>query len=207
MTRPLINQNTKEPEFPNKKDDVGTDLHKVNLTLLRSKSGHSGINIELIISQSEGILEGLTNFYFLKTHGGFGIGGNPRSFFMEWLPDIKLQRTTVRTKINEDKKLERVIQIMSDLLQMYIYKANMREELFGDLIKDGIGKVPEKMLNKIKEKGIDLDTILNTRNWWTINNYNKDLPNFLSTVDLLNWLNDKYVPYWYKEEKKKEKAA
>ena len=198
MSRALINQGTKEPEFPNKKDDVKTDLNTVTLTLLRSKSGHSGISVELVISQSEGILEDLTNFYFIKTHGGFGIGGNPRSYFLEWMPDIKLQRTTVRSKLKENPKLAKVVQIMADLLQLYTFKGNMREEIFGDLISDGIEKVPEKMLAKMKEKKIDLDTVLNTRNWWTIDNYNKDIIPYLSTVDLLNWLNDKYTPYWYK---------
>ena len=201
MSKPLINQSTKEPEFPDKKDDVKTDLHLVTLTLLRSKSGHSGISIELIVSQSEGILEDLTNFYYIKSHGGFGLGGNPRSFYLEWLPNIKLQRTTVRKKLKEDKKLARATQIMADLLQLYTFKGNMRDELFGDLLKDGIEKVPVNMLEKIKKKNIPLDTILETRNWWTIDNYNKKLPPYLSTVDLLNWLNDKYVPYWYKEKK------
>jgi hypothetical protein len=28
------------------------------------------------------------------------------------------------------------------------------------------------------------------------------LPNYLSVIDLLDWVNDKYIPYWYKEKKK-----
>ena len=203
MSKPLINQSTKEPEFPDKANDVKTDLHLVNLTLLRSKSGHSGINIELIVSQSEGILEDLTNFYYIKTHGNFGMEGNPRSYYFTWLPDIKLQRTTVRRKLKENMNLSRTVQIMADLLQLYSYKGNMREELFGDLLSEGIEKVPEKMLEKMKKKGIPLETVLNTRNWWTIDNYNSKLLPYLSTIDLLNWLNDKYVPFWYKDKKTK----
>ena len=198
MSKLLMNQGTKEPEFPNKQNDIRTDLNLVTLTLLRSKSGHSGISIELVISQSEGILEDLTNFYYIKSHGSFGLGGNPRSYYFEWLPDIKLQRTTVRNKLKENPKLQRVAQIMADLLQLYTFKGNMREAIFGDLLKDGIEKLPQRMLERMNEKKIDLDVVLNTRNWWTIDNYNKDIIPFLSTPDLLNWLNDKYVPYWYK---------
>jgi hypothetical protein len=202
MTRKLVNPGTKEPEFPDHKDDVDVDLHVVPFTLIRSKSGHSGISIEVVVSQREGVLEELTNFYYIKTHGGFGIGGNPRSYYIELYPDVKLQRTTIRKKLKEDKKLARAIQILADLLQLYTFKPDMRYVFFGDLLKDGIDKVPEKLYQKMKDKGVDWDVILETRNWWTIDNYNPKLPNYLSVIDLLDWVNDKYIPYWYKEKKK-----
>jgi len=205
MSKKLVNPNTKEPEFPDKKDDVETDLHIVPLMLVRSKSGHSGITIELVVSQREGVLDDLTNFYYIKTHGGFGIEGNPRSYWITLYPDVKLQRTTVRGKLKEDKKLARAVEILADMLQLYTFKPDMRDFYFGDLLSEGIGKVPQKLMEKVKEKSIDWDKVLETRNWWTIDNYNKDLPPYLSVVDLLQWVNGKYTPYWLKEEKKDKK--
>ncbi len=199
MSKLLKNKNTGEPEFPNKENDLDTDLHLVQLTLLRSKSGQSGITLEIIVSQTEGVLPDLTQFYYIKQRD-FGLEGSPRSYWLTWLPDIKLQRTTVRKKLQEDEKLRRVVEIMSDLLQLYTFKPDLRGVLFDDLLQGrDFKELPKIMLEKMKEKNIDLDTVLNTRNWWTIDNYSDKLKPYLSTVDLLNWLSDKYVPFWYKK--------
>ncbi|NYW24540.1 hypothetical protein, partial [Escherichia coli] len=55
----LINQNAKGPEYPKTQKDIdpgSTDLNIVTIKQLRNKSGPSGVTIDLIISQSEGVL-------------------------------------------------------------------------------------------------------------------------------------------------------
>lgn len=190
-SRPLINQNTKEPEFPLEPGDVGTDLNTVNLLQLRSKSGPSGFILELIVSQREGVLPTLTEFNFLKNEK-FGIGGNPRSYWIELYPDVKLSRTTVRKKIDNDEKLRRAINITAELRQMMKYMPQYKD----------LYCTPEELYNDIKEMGYDWDELLSTRGWWTIDQYSKDLPPYMSTLDLLLLRKMNKKLYWMKNKGK-----
>jgi len=192
MNKPLINQNTKQPEYPLREEDVSTDLNTVELTLLRSKSGASGITITLVLSQSEGLLPTLTEFHYIKENK-FGLEGNLRFYNTVLYPDVKLSRTTVRKLIDSDPKLRRAINILAELHQFKIYKKS-----YQDLYME-----PDELYAKIKEKGYNWDYILsNTRSWWTLDNYREDLPKFLSIVDLLKMAKGEYTPWWSKEAKK-----
>jgi len=190
----LKNQNTGLPEYPIEDNDVETDLHTVTLTQLRSKTGPSGFSITLVASQREGILPSLTEFHFLKENK-FGIDGNPRSYWLDIYPDVKLSRTTVRKKINEDPKLRRALNITAELLQMMKFMP----------IYKNYYMTPKELYEAIKKQGYDWNEILETRGWWTIDNYNENLPPFLSTLDLLRMAKGEYVPYWKKDKKKGDK--
>jgi len=193
----LKNQTTKLPEYPKYEDDVETDLNIVNLLQFRSKTGPSGYVLELIVSQNEGVLPGLTNFHYIKTNK-FGIDGNPRSYWIELYPDVKLSRTTVRTKIEEDELLERAIEITSDLLQIRKFKPALYKK-YKDYAE------PKKLYERLKELGYDWNVLLKTRGWWTIDQYTDKLPPFLSTYDLLRMAYEEYVPYWMDKDKKVKK--
>ena len=190
-TSVLKNQNTGLPEYPNNEQDIETDLNVVSLIQLRSKTGPSGIVIKIVVSQREGVLPHLTQFHYLKEMK-YGIGGNPRSYWIELYPDVKLQRTTVRKKIDEDPKLRRAIELLSQIRQMQEYYP-----VYKDYYME-----PEELYNKIKEQGYDWDEILSTRGWWTIKQYDKNLPNYLSALDLLRMAKGEYTPYWSDKKKK-----
>ena len=185
--RPLINQGTKEPEYPINKSDINTDLNIVNLQQLRSKSGPSGFIIELIVSQREGVLPSLTEFHYLKNNK-YGIDGNPRSYSMFLRPDVKLSRTTVRNKIDGDPKLRRAINITAELLQMTKFMPQY-EKLYC---------TPEELYKDIKELGYDWDVLLDTRGWWAVKQYDTKLQPFMSTLDLLLLRAGKEL-YWLKK--------
>ena len=189
-TSVLRNQNTGLPEYPNNESDVSTDLNLVSLIQLRSKTGPSGIIIKIVVSQREGVLPHMSQFHYLKEMK-YGIGGNPRSYWVEFYPEVKLQRTTVRKKIDEDPKLRRAIELLSQIRQMQdffpVYKNYYLE--------------PEEIYKKIKEQGYDWNDILETRGWWTIKQYDKKLPNYLSALDLLRMAKGEYKPYWLKNKK------
>ena len=186
--RPLINQGTKEPEYPVNSNDVNTDLNIVNLQQLRSKSGPSGFVLELIVSQREGVLPSLTEFHFIKTNK-YGLEGNLRSYSLALLPSVKLSRTTVRTKINSDEKLRRAINITSELLQMTKYMPQY----------NNLYCTPEELYKDIKDMGYDWDVLLDTRGWWAVKQYDKNIKPFLSTLDLLQLRANKTEPYWLKD--------
>jgi len=193
-TTALINQNTKQPEYPLYDNDVETDLNIVNIQQVRSKSGPSGYILQLVVSQSEGVLPDLTEFHYIKTNK-FGIGGNPRSYWIELYPDVKLQRTTVRKKLRDDYKLRRAVNLTAELLQLSVFHPR-----YVDLIVD-----PITLREDIEKLGYDWNILLQTRGWWTPKQYDPNIRPFLSIVDLLKMRKGEYHPYWLDDNKKVKK--
>jgi hypothetical protein len=63
-------------------------------------------------------------------------------------------------------------------------------------------EIPDlKLLREKLDQEYGWDTLLNTRDYWTFNQYEHEVP-FLSTMDMLEMYHDKYVPYWWKPEMK-----
>lgn len=188
----LVNQKTKMPQFPRDEHDDAqgdTDLNVIHATELRGKSGPSGIPIRLVVSQKQGVLPSMTEFYNLWDHpDSFGLEGNDQNYYLTLRPDAKLSRTKVRTKIDEDAMLRRALHITMELMQM--------TRLMPELRKEGLLCTPKELFDGVKEKGYDWDEILgNTRGWWTLNNDDHPVP-YLSTLDLMRMRLDKYKPYW-----------
>jgi len=193
----LKNPTTKLAEYPKDSNDtLETDLNIVRMTQLRSKSGPSGYTLEIVVSQTEGIIDYLTEFHHIKTNGRFGLEGNDRSYALVLVPDVKLGRTTVRTKLAESYKLRRAINILSELLQMHKFHHNLKNE---DLLC-----TPEELYKDLKDMGYDWDILLDTRGWWAVDQYNKKIKPFLSTMDLLKMRKGMYIPYWYDKSKLKK---
>lgn len=184
----LINQNTKGPEYPYTKDDVdegSTDLNIVTLRQLRSKSGPSGIEIDLIVSQSEGVLDYLSEFHYIKQNSRYGLEGNNINYHLVFYPKVSLSRTTVRSLLREDKKLRRAVKFTSDLLQIKNYYSDQIE-------------IPDiKELYSTINKKYGFDKFLETRDYWTFDQYENDIP-FFSTMDLLELYYGRYTPYFLK---------
>lgn len=194
-TEILMNQNTKAPEYPkDANDDLAgdTDLNAVTLRQLRSKSGPSGYQIEVIVSQRDGVLPSMTEFHNIKNSGRFGISGTLQHYSLDLYPDKKVQRTTVRSVIDSDPKFRRALNITSELLQIYNFYNHYEE---------GFVCSPKVLYDDLKEKGYDWDILLQTRSYWTINNDKHPVP-FLSTMDLLNMRAGTYHPYWLDSDKK-----
>jgi hypothetical protein len=193
---PLINQGTKGPEYPRNPDDNNTndtDLNVVSLRQLRSKSGPSGNVIELLVSQSEGVLPELSEFHFLKSAERFGISGTLQHYALDLLPEVKLSRTTVRSKIDTMPELRRALNITAELCQMtLLWRSSDRDILC----------TPKELYDDLIKLGYDWDMILkNTRGWWTVDN-DKYSQHFLSTKDLLLCRAGLYHPYWLEADKK-----
>ena len=60
---------------------------------------------------------------------------------------------------------------------------------------------PKELYEDIKKLGYDWNVLLNTRGYWTIDQYTNPVP-YLSTVDLLRMRKGLYEPYWLKKDKK-----
>lgn len=185
----LLNSGTKAPEYPKNSEENqakgDTDLQEIVVINLRGKSGASGKPISILFSQSEGIKASLTEFHFIKTEG-FGLEGSAQNYALSLYPDVKLSRTTVRTKIDEDAKLRTAIKLTSDLLQI------TQEWRF---LPPGLICDAKTLYEDIKAKGYDWDVLLQSRSYWTFDQYENPLP-FLSIMDLLYMREGSYTPYW-----------
>lgn len=187
--KPLLDQNTKETMYPeNDTDDAqyDTDLMVVTIKQLRSKSGMSGGAMEIIVSQTLGVLPSLTEFHYIKSNERFGLEGGTHNYSLALLPDVKLSRTTVRRKLDEDEQLRRAMNITAELCQI--------TNLWRHLDKKYIC-TPKQLYDDLKEQGYDWTVLLSTRGWWTFNNDQQEVP-FLSTMDLLKMRVKEYRPYW-----------
>lgn len=193
------NATTKASEYPrntNDKDPANNDLMAVTIQNLRGKYGASGNPLELMVSQSEGVLVGLSEFHYIKTYGRFGLGGNDRNYYLELCPDIALSRTTVRAKIQDHPMLQRGLEIVSEMCQI--------RNLWLDL-EDKYHMDPKDLYDNLAARGYDWPTLLSvTRGYWIFEEDAKNEPlQFLSTMDLLHMAHGEYHPYWYDAHAKK----
>lgn len=191
----LYNSGTRFPLYP--KDSAtnkveSADLNIVTLVNVRNKGGQSGFRYELIISQSEGLLVGLTMFHYLKESDRYGITGNNTSYHLDLYPECTINRVSVRGKLKEDYRLYRATEITTQLLQM--------EKLWPAVKYDPKYRcTPQELYDDIKKLGYDWNVLLDTRGWWCFLEDEKDLKPFLSTMDLLAMRAGEYKPYWLKK--------
>lgn len=187
--RPLINKNTKAPEYPfepGNETEGDTDLNIVTMRQLRGKHGASGFQIEQLVSQADGVIPYMSEFHYLRTNEYYGLLGNDRNYSFVFKPDVSLSRTTVRKKLRESKALRRACYITSQIAQMYLFMPEHREIMMH----------PDEIYKALKDKGVDWDWLLeNTRGWSTLEDeISPDYP--LSTLDLIRWARGTYHPYW-----------
>lgn len=198
--RELWNKEDKTTKYPKHQGEaiVGdTDLNLVTIQSLRGNAGPNGFKLDVVVSQTEGVLPSLTEFNLLKDHESFGFYGNDRSYRLFFMPEETLQRTTVREKLDSSPKLRRAMNITSELCQMIQFQSRF----LASFIEEGLLE-PETLVTRLKERGYDVDWILeNTRGWWTYNNDHSDTY-FLSTLDLVEMAKGTYHPYWMESDRK-----
>lgn len=182
----------KQVEFPrDSEDDMkgDTDLIAVTLINLRGKFGPSGVPFDIVISQSEGVKVGLTEFKYIRDNDRFGIGGNLQNYHLDILPEVNLTRKSIRAKIEENPLLQRALTITSEMCQMRLMWHHLEE-------RHCIS--PKKLYESLKDKGYDWNLLLNTRGYWMFKEDEDQCPlPFLSTMDLLRMHTGEYHPYWY----------
>lgn len=198
----LKNDSTQAPEFPRDPEENkragSTDLNTVRLRQLRGKSGQTGFTITVVVSQEEGLKPSLSEFLALKESKRYGFENptNMQDMSICLMPDVKLGRTTVRGKLDNDPKLRRAVNILHEMLQEITFRPDSREFM----------PEPKELYQGLKDKGYDWNMLLQTREWWTVYNDDPDRQPFLSMMDLVRMYNDKYVPYWLKPEDVPEKC-
>lgn len=178
-----------------KGEQYDKDLIEVKMINLRGKFGQSGAPFKVLYSQTEGLLPHLTQLnYIREANSYFGMGaGNQVNMALDFYPDGKFTRNSLRNKIKEDYMLRRALELTSGLAQI----KNVMWYL-GDLAHI----TPPDVFRILKEKGYDWDELLGgTRGHWQYNDV-KEEKQFLSSLDLLRMAVGEYHPYWMPQLKK-----
>lgn len=168
-----------------------TDLNIVTLKQLRGKNGLTGYTLNIIVSQSEGVLPSLSEYHYCKTNKGFGFSGNDKIFHLDLMPKVNIMRTTARSLLEDNPKLARAMNITSELLQIQQYWLGFPRDVWC---------TPAELFKDLTAMGYDMDDLLDTRGWWTLNDFEYEVP-ALSTLDLLNMRKGTYFPYWMNADK------
>ena len=164
------------------------DLLMYSLTTYRNKSGGSGASYFFIGSQSLGIQEGLTMYHSLKTANMFGLEGSVISHACVLYPELKVGRTTVWEKSLSDRKFERALVICYQMWFMQTFWLDLDKKY---------RITPKELYEKIKEKGLDWDNILeNTVDYWFTNPAIKKKT--VTTMELLKVALGEREAYWVK---------
>lgn len=194
----MIDSKKKTPVYPwdNAEAVEGdTDLAEITLINIRGKNGVSGMPLKIIVSQSLGVLDSLTEFHHCKDNNYFGIEGNLQNYAMALLPDVKLSRTTIRKKLEEHPKLKAAVKFTSGILQIYEH----HRLKYSDLLCE-----PKTLYEDLIKIGYDWDVLLNTVHYWAFNDEEtKSEAPRLTTMDLLRMRKGLYVPFWFTKEQRK----
>ena len=102
-----------------------------------------------------------------------------------FFPEENLTRTNIRRKLASVPKLQRAVNILSEMLQIKQFKQAWWQDY---------GCEPEELIKGLRDKGYDWDELLSTRGWHSFDE-NHPLKE-LSTIDMLRMLKDEYFPYW-----------
>lgn len=185
-----VSSSDKTPLYPrsSKKgyNDIDTDLTNMTILCLRNKDGNTGIPLEIMASQSEGILPSLSQFHFCKTHNRYGIGGTLEKMYMEFYPEVVFTRKNIRELLRENHKLANAMRLTSEILQCLMTYP---------VLSESYQIHPSKIYEIIKEKGYNWDELLETRGHWLPDQYTNEVK-FLSGMDLINMCTNEYKPYW-----------
>lgn len=163
------------PADKNERHRPSNDLNEVTLRILRSKSSMSGNEFKAILSQRTGLNIPLSIFHNLKINKRYGMPGNDTNYACEFLPDIKLNRTNIQTKLKEEPKLVRALEICLDLF--YIDELRLMPDT-------SLSPNPAELHESLTKLGYDWDKILSTRGRHSVNEQINPVPCY-STMDLI----------------------
>lgn len=188
--------NNKCSEYPKVSSDheyESTDLNLTYMKVIRNKTGTSGSQISVVVSQRDGVLKDVTEFHFCRTYADpslkkgetFGMNRVGHGWQSKMLPGVNFTRNTLRETLAANPKLQRAINITAEIGQMKLLMRDLIE--YPDM---------DDFVNKIEEE-YGWDNLLDTRGYWTLNQY--EHPDaYLSSYDLLRMYHGLYVPYWWK---------
>lgn len=136
------------------------DLLSYNYTLYRNKGGTSGIGGHFLGSQSEGILEGLTMYDYLKSSDYFALEGNKTTHHCTFFPELKVTRKSVWHHSKTNHKFYRALTIAYHICRMQ--QTWLR-------LPDNYRMTPADIYQAIIDRGFSWDELLDSVDYWHTN--------------------------------------
>ncbi len=195
----------KFPKYPKNAEDnyLGNmDLQANILTALRNKSGPSGWSLPMVRSQNDGIIESATFFETLRKVGredkfaDFGIHvPKQHHYALDIMPDVHFRPTTLREIADSNPLFMRALEFTYRLKMLFHINPQTK---FKHLLC-----TPAELYQGIIDKGFKWDTLLDTRNWFTVLEEEHRFRPQLTEVDLIRMWKEDYVPWWLSTNKEK----
>lgn len=93
------------------------EINEVETRIIRNKNNVSGLGVNYIVSQFQGVLDAVTNFEFVRNNDYYGLNvkGNNVNFSTKLTPDINFTKTTLRKDSHDKYELTRALEILAQL--------------------------------------------------------------------------------------------
>lgn len=117
-TKAAIRQNSaKACEYPQAGGSSDKEVNEISTMIVRNKNNASGLDFSYLVSQSQGILDSVTNFEFVRNYKNFGLNvkGNNTSFSTILDPGCSFTKTTLRKDSHDKYELKRGLEIIAQL--------------------------------------------------------------------------------------------
>lgn len=156
------------------------DLHEVDVVLERCKTSNAGEMIPYVCSQTNGLLNAVTNYHYLRLHNYYGLAGNKMKQQPMLYPDVTISRNTIREMANADYKLKRALELTAQYC--YIQNNWNHAQFPFDFTKD-----PKFILDALmSDKDRDLKSeMLESRGYWLFEDQ-QDTRKYMSLFKILD---------------------
>lgn len=163
------------------------ELQQIDFYDIRGKAAMSGLSLTGIVSQKEGFLPHLTAYHTLREANNWGLIVSGSNYRLSLMPELSFTRTQIRDITYNNMAVQRALQFLIEMYFMQRFPSNNWRELLCP---------PDVLYNDLKQQGYDWEELLATRSYWVPVELEKDLPPYLSTLDLFRMRAGLYKPYW-----------
>lgn len=166
-------------EYPQAGGSSDKEVNEISTMIVRNKNNASGLDLSYLVSQSQGILDSVTNFEFVRGHKNFGltVKGNNTSFGTIFNKDKTFTKVTLRKDSHDEYELKRALEIIA---QLCFIKYNWDDKgILPSLIKAPI-EVFAELLSKVENTTVN--RILNSTGVWSLGKQERER---LTIVDIL----------------------
>lgn len=156
----LLTDGNKECEYPLPTGATSpTEMNQITAILTRCKNNGAGAQINPVLSQTNGLEPGLSNYDYLKENDYFGLVGSKVMHRPALHPDMVLSRTQAMGKLR-DYKTARAIEILAQLC--YIQNNWTLRDM-----PVPFNITPQALFEALDKSSYAISDILNSRGWWT----------------------------------------
>lgn len=149
--------------YPSVTGSPGMEINEVVATIQRCKNNMGGYSFPFIISQTDGLLNTVSNFHYLKENGYYGfVSDNKMKQQSVWLPEITLSRNTIRQQISDNYQLRRALEISA----YYLY---IKKNWATNTMPFDFSRTPKELYDKLNQTPGMIERILNSRSHWVYN--------------------------------------